>query len=181
MKQIDWSEAPDWANVLLKHVTDDSYVWAASYKDEAQASHVSGRYVCFWLNTPCWVVVESRPEPQWSGKGLPPVGKFCEFYCEHGSWVGELINGAPVEILAHYSQKADSDKVAVFAFASKHGRRVSQAVASCFRPFRTPEQIAAEEREAAISEMAECANGMYFPNRYLLGDLYDAGYRKPNA
>lgn len=48
-----------------------------------------------------------------------------------------------------------------------------------FTPYRTPEQIAAEEREAIIGEMMDSCSEL--PSRQLCTDLYDAGYRKQVA
>ena len=49
-----------------------------------------------------------------------------------------------------------------------------------FRPIRTPEQSAADEREAAIDAMlaATTAQGSDISLR-VCEQLYDAGYRKP--
>lgn len=50
-----------------------------------------------------------------------------------------------------------------------------------FRPIRTPEQIAAEERDKAIEGMIADTNiltGIMSDRRIMAGQLYDAGYRK---
>ncbi|WP_205870910.1 hypothetical protein, partial [Pseudomonas aeruginosa] len=46
-----------------------------------------------------------------------------------------------------------------------------------FRPLRTPEQIAAEEREKAVGDMAMSIQGVpyQYPTLYA---LFDAGYRR---
>lgn len=54
-----------------------------------------------------------------------------------------------------------------------------------FRPIRTPEQIAAEEREKAVVEMLVYAlgpgAGSNYHETYMMQRLYDAGYRKTEA
>jgi hypothetical protein len=52
-----------------------------------------------------------------------------------------------------------------------------------FRPIRTPEQIAAEEREKAIDAMNKLVGDIEkIPTwRDALAALYDAGYRKTEA
>ena len=47
-----------------------------------------------------------------------------------------------------------------------------------FRPIRTPERIAADEREAAVAEMLGLFGGTDSRDTYLMQRLYDAGYRK---
>jgi hypothetical protein len=108
----------------------------------------------------------ARPSA-WNGTGLPPAGTVCECHLP-----GELTNNyswVTATVIWHNSKT----ECAVI--------RSSSHLAWCdeFRPIRTQEQIAADEREAAILEMSKCADGMYFPNRHTLGALYDAGYRKP--
>ena len=107
---------------------------------------------------------------EWDGKGLPPVGTVCE----HAD-----INWEPwtkVTIVAHHLIEEDDLLVAVFVY--KNGSSHSSE-GDHFRPLRTPEQIAAEEREKAISEML-----LGYPYsgsdivRACCEYLYDAGYRK---
>jgi len=103
---------------------------------------------------------------EWGGEGLPPVGSICEGK-ECGEWV-------KVEIIAHYDGRA------VCMLPSKE--RVAIADPASLRPIRTPEQIAAENREKAIIEMKEVflrgASGFWKGARLGIEALYDAGYRK---
>ena len=58
-------------------------------------------------------------------------------------------------------------------------RRVFIGKKPCYRPFRTPEQIAAEEREKALDAMVATSplldKGW---SRLVCKALYDAGYRR---
>lgn len=111
----------------------------------------------------------AKPEP-WSGEGLPPVGTVCEYksYQLRSEW-------KEVEIIAHFMNKV---MVAAFIKTGDGGKIVDQAIAECFRPIRTAEQIAAEDREKAIDEMVKDF-GTYFSNpRVSARTIYDAGYRK---
>lgn len=118
--------------------------------------------------------------PAWDGTGLPPVGTACEI---HGTvWQelhGDEFSWRRVEIIAH-TNFGGSD-VAV-------GRDIECAtlgwgIASKFRPIRTPEQIAAEERQKAVDQMladyqytvGPCIHGLV---RSQAERLYDVGYRK---
>jgi len=106
-----------------------------------------------------------RPsEPTWDGEGLPPVGTVCEFTSNGGrNWreASVLFLDEQVILLRGYMlfKLADPD--------------------IDFRPIRTPEQIAAEERLKAIDEMAEVYRSN-FEGHVKDGcqALYDAGYRK---
>jgi hypothetical protein len=104
----------------------------------------------------------------WAGEGLPPVGTVCE--CR-STLTGD--DWKEVEILAHFKAPG-----AVAAFVPTSGyRQVAQAIAGCFRPIRSPDQIAAEERKGAIHEMVDHLK-RWTSVQELCGHLYDAGYRK---
>lgn len=102
--------------------------------------------------------------PTWVGVDLPPVGTVCEHqpYDDREDW-------HMVEIIAH---KNASLPVAVFW--DDVGHRASYSSYEAFRPLRTPEQIAAEEREKAI----ECIQKDLHCSRAMAEDIFDAGYHK---
>lgn len=117
---------------------------------------------------------ELSPAAVWSGDGLPPIGCECEALAHDASGIW-----LPVKILAHDVGHA------VYRLPNGAYRGDSEffrgdPTRPLFRPLRTAEQLAAEAREKAIDEMAE-ATEVGFPSRILLGDLYDAGYRKSDA
>lgn len=183
-KEIDWSKAPDSAMVLLKHVRDNRYAWAVSHADESDAWMVDGTCFGFRLMANCWRVVSNRPTtPSWSGEGLPPVGVVCEY---NPMPIGKPKKWHKVEVV--YA----SEWVIVMRCIEApnghdggNGVEIAMAVDSCsledVRPIRTPEQIAADEREAAIEEMHVLVGDIdQIPTwDHALGTLYDAGYRKP--
>lgn len=108
----------------------------------------------------------------WNGEGLPPVGTVCEYNNYEPHPVDVELKWSRVQIVARHTQGLDD--FAVFASVSGyHGSREPKH----FRPIRTPEQIAAEERERAIDEMVESkiAGGLA---PWVCGEIYDAGYRK---
>lgn len=105
----------------------------------------------------------------WNGKGLPPVGVFCECRVVSGQeWL-------KCEIVAH--KKHD---LSVYAIAFVDENTVMLSGGIRFRPIRTSEQIAAEERSKAIDKMLADAQrpGNHMMSRFHAEDLYDAGYRK---
>lgn len=114
---------------------------------------------------------------EWDGDGLPPVGVDCEVENEVlGGW------DHAEKILAHSS--INGKDVAVF----QRGDLIAYSRAGSFRPTRTAEQVAAEEREKARTEVlnAMTANGktanepeaMWKFRLKVVGEMLDMGYRK---
>lgn len=156
--QIDWSKAP------------------------ADATHANGAGVFFResrrgplaaFDNGSWVITRStiadfnpeyifeRPSaPSWSGEGLPPVGVDIEVMHELYVWIGARVVGQ------------DGDAAIV---------RTNDGYAGVFphqmRPIITPEQIAADEREAAINEIEDLIAGYSY--RHCAELIHDNGYRKP--
>lgn len=109
----------------------------------------------------------ARPaEPAtWNGQGLPPVGTNCEYRSNDG-WL-------QCEVVAHRNNAA---------VVLNHHYEADFVPPQDLRPLRTPEQIAAEEREKAALEMAALMSGHEDRSKdcfKVLGEiLYDAGYRR---
>ena len=167
-EQIDWSKAPEGAMVLLKHVRDGAYAVSESYGDEAKTWHWPDPRYSFPLMPSMWRIVAERPATQsWSSEGLPPVGAVCEVRNAPGGWGKAVIThqGKGLTVWLWHSENPDQVEYAEIPDRLE------------FRPIRTPEQIAADEREEAVDEMhklymegAKHSGGLYA--------LYDAGYRK---
>ncbi|MEW5700285.1 hypothetical protein [Pseudomonas synxantha] len=127
----------------------------------------------------------------WDGEGLPPVGMVCEWagctFAPEDPREPDLHIGDHITIIAHF--KDGEFDLAAFTFNPRihnHDRGtawVNQGAHGCFRPIRTPEQIAADEREAgvegirrAVSKSPNCkAHGLEWD---IACAIYDAGYRK---
>ncbi|EPT3124244.1 hypothetical protein ACVQEB_006524 [Pseudomonas aeruginosa] len=175
---IDWNTAPEGATHWeprgivfgegwMKKVGNEwsywlegSEVWAGVWAD------------CF-VSAEREATFEARPQEAWDGQGLPPVGIEAEVI-----WDGADIAYFRAKILAH-----DEGRV-VFRWCEgkRKGQYGSYAVLKfgslpAFRPLRTPEQIAAEEREKAVGDMAMSIQGVpyQYPTLYA---LFDAGYRR---
>lgn len=98
---------------------------------------------------------------EWAVGSLPPIGSVAEWagctFAPEEPQEKDLRIGDRVTIIAHLK---DGDfEIAAFTFnpnihnPARGSVWVNQGACGCFRPVRTPEQIAAEEREAAIKEM----------------------------
>lgn len=112
----------------------------------------------------------------WNGPddGLPPVGTVCEHEgrADDREWI-------EVKVIAHTEKRGR--EVAVFEYEDI----VSYSTAIYFRPIRTPEQIAAEEREQGIKELMDWVLGMgeshlvRSPFPPFWAAAYDEGLRAP--
>lgn len=104
---------------------------------------------------------------KWSGDGIPPIGTVCE-YLKHAKYKTSWIKVKVVFI---------GENLIVFEHGA-NGNEFSEQIADVsFRPIKTPEQIAAEERLHAIDEMDDLIIG-WGADKKMLAVLYDAGYRK---
>lgn len=172
MSQIDWSKAPAWANVFLGPACGSgNFAWAESFIDEARymlehGSGHNGRLNLVGYHN--WSLVSERPAAQqWNGTGLPPVGTVCEFreYC--GTW-------AECTIIGEFKGR-------IICGCNATGT-VGYIDLEELRPIRTPEQIAAEEREAAIKHACSvvgCAVGSLYGD--VVKNVIDAGYRRQST
>lgn len=189
MNKIDWEISPGWAYAVGrvgKHICwigEDRYGYVGKepeYYDLATSPEAIGH-----RHLSEFEIVDRRPGKEWTGEGLPPVGTTCEFYSDisrsNWIWRQSLESGMHVDVIAHYSPCGDGDMVAVFAFGDdKTGRSTDQAIACCFRPIPTAEQIEAKKRENAIAEMACIVRSVVGCGVNLadMAALYDAGFRK---
>lgn len=97
----------------------------------------------------------AKPEP-WTGEGLPPVGTVCEFagFNPEETLPTDPRVGDQVTVIANFM--SGSFEVAAFTFHAPpefEYLQVAQGAYGCFRPIRTPEQIAEEARIAELNLM----------------------------
>ena len=182
-EQIDWSKAPEGATHYV-------FGWGFFKLD------LAGWFICdddekVWRKTPYqspdnfswWGRAVERPSPDWSGEGLPPVGVVCG-KCYNSP--GEYYN---VKVLAHDSHYGE---VVIYRWiegplegeldeSTMHLNMASGSNAHwSFRPVRTPEQFAADERERFAQELVAAMGKGGGPNAlYQARRMYDLGYRKP--
>lgn len=104
----------------------------------------------------------------WDGVGLPPVGSVID--TDHKN------KEIRVKILAYGAHYGGESCVLVADMShGLEGKMFGWMSDQCnFRPVRTPEQIAAEKRDAAIKEMQRLVGSC---NTFPFAELYDYGYR----
>ncbi|MFG9339940.1 hypothetical protein ACEPYG_13445 [Pseudomonas aeruginosa] len=165
--RIDWSKAPEgcigaFARIIGNQRTaffvfskrPSDYMSREGYEGEGE----DGSYHVFsefweWLDKP------------WDGQGLPPVGAKC--LTDRNDFLRE------VTILCH-------GKTRTFVFDHVSQEEICLVLKDrVFLPICTTEQIAAEEREKAVGDMAMSIQGVpyQYPTLYA---LYDAGWRLTN-
>lgn len=115
----------------------------------------------------------------WTGEGLPPVGAMVEIH-KNGYGIresAEAFMGIPVEVCAVFTAGEGVSMIAVYG-GPDLGCEVFRA--DMARPVRTPEQIAAEDKQKWCRDaLLEC--GHMHPSldlSILVQSMYDKGYRK---
>ncbi|WP_024695379.1 hypothetical protein [Pseudomonas syringae] len=176
---IDWDSAPEGTT----HRNQFKGVWI-------KLLNAGGGQYQAWING-CWEMgfgrmnnsYQQRPAQavtEWTGEGLPSVGTVCEVLWNEGRMeylrtkvFGVNEHGQPIhrfdEGPKKYEYQAD---VLVTTLGTK-----------VFRPIRTAEQIAADEREQACRQICLDAGSPEQTRGQMetAYRLYDAGYRKQVA
>ncbi|MBI7352831.1 hypothetical protein JEV04_15375 [Pseudomonas aeruginosa] len=175
---IDWSTAPEGATHweptgpefhegLMKKEGDYWFYWVEGINKwfHGPSCNVSAERAAKF---------EARPQEAWDGKGLPPTGLLVE-------WKAGLDHEwKRVTVLAYANGDAWLQPEDGYSFIVGNPAN--------FRRIRTPEQIAAEEREKAVQEMLaldEYPHGQDRGGMMSRADfcrvLYDAGYRRQES
>ena len=177
MSEIAWSKAPEGCTHYVvgstapyeKRVGDNWWYWSVGREAWIAMSNIGDQRLVEGL-----LAIIPRPSPAWNGEGKPPVGTVCQWFSPIYGWLGGKVVGhdGTLTVIAHND-----------GYTGCHPHEV--------RPIRTPEQIAADEREAAIAEMVKLvADGQDYsvqfetltPTAEYVKDacikLYQAGYRK---
>lgn len=179
LKEVDWGKAPEGATHYCMHPAS-TYRWLKdsplSYYDEELDKWV--KYISDFGAPHISDSVE-KPNETWDGVGLPPVGTICmlnegrdmnAYYAHHA--------GKKLKIVAH-TTSSKGDILAVYMVIGEdefHGLTNNHN----FKPIKTPEQIAAEERIEKIDEMIKVVKE-FDTYSEVCEALYDAGYRKQGA
>lgn len=186
---IDWSKAPEWAVAHGLHETGfgikefwlgetqhQNLEHAKSFPygggDPSCGSFHNSRRESFGYVTP-------RPTP-WTGEGLPPVGTECESMWNESrdEWFKAKVFG-----VNEHGQPIFRWEEGVKKYEYQASPLTGHRGNPYFRPIRTPEQIALEERDKVVSEMTEASLYGHYAFTKAQAEiacrvLYDAGYRK---
>lgn len=133
-------------------------------------SYADGDWIRF-IDAEPETYIPIQAEQEWSGEGLPPAGLVCEHSCDDNKTDSSDGGWKEVKIVGHHQFLNDEYLCAVWV----SGTEVSySSEGEHFRPIRTPEQIAAEKRDAAIKEMQRLVGSC---STFPFAELYDYGYR----
>ena len=166
---VDWSKAPEGATHHVdggwyKKMVGKWYYWFEVEQGWIDTKYTDPENFSWWGRR-----VERPATPQWNGEGLPPVGAVVEaFYM--GSPQGVVTVRYAGQCMILWSDERNSEQCG----AAEH---------YLFRPIRTPEQLAADEREREIAVLAdaiaEMLTGHWAATAPKISEaLYSAGYRK---
>ncbi|EPG5063277.1 hypothetical protein KW867_33535 [Pseudomonas aeruginosa] len=172
---IDWNTAPEGATHWEPTGPDFYEGWMKKegtdwfYWSESGHKWINGILTCD-VSAEREATFEARPQEAWNGKGLPPVGTVCIVEPHNTMWGFSSTSGYERKILAYYGEY-------VWLGHAETPLETTRIDKVDFRPLRTPEQIAAEEREKAVGDMAMSIQGVpyQYPTLYA---LFDAGYRR---
>ncbi|WP_434529689.1 hypothetical protein ACRS64_17785 [Pseudomonas aeruginosa] len=166
---IDWSTAPEGATHWEPKGPDFYEGWMKKegnewfYWGEGANKWFKGKLSCN-VSAEREATFEARPQEAWDGQGLPPVGAKC--LTNRNDFLRE------VTILCH-------GKTRTFVFDHVSQEEICLELKDrVFLPIRTPEQIAAEEREKAIEEMCFAEETLTVKQAKA---LYEAGYRRQES
>ncbi len=176
---IDWSKAPEGATHYLPSCKEyfaswikrnGQYLMAIIDDGEDTKWGAAGEY------SAKRDLLIARPQPTpWSGEGLPPVGLRVEAAIPHATGPNCERSFIWIEgsVIAYHEIKGKT-----YAwFAEDDGFYPPNVLE--FRPIRTPEQIAADEREAAILVLIKDAGKDVATASFEQARrIYDAGWRK---
>ncbi len=165
---IDWSKAPEGATHWEPTGPEFHEGWMKKegnkwfYWGKGSEQWVSARHYCD-VSAEREATFEERPQEPWNGQGLPPVGTVCEYLDANLEWYEVEIFGI------------DKAQRRIFASPWMTIPYMGCSAPECFRPSRTPEQIAAEERAKAIEEMCFAVETLTVKQAKA---LFGAGYRR---
>ncbi|AVE32265.1 hypothetical protein [Pseudomonas aeruginosa] len=179
---IDWSKAPEGATHWEPRGPDFGEGWMKKegnewfYWGEGTNKWFKGKLSCN-VSAEREATFEARPQDTWDGQGLPPVGTVCEYRCHDN--ICEPKDWTVVHVLAHANHGSDTAMLLAEDVSGEPGTMYGRIwIPRTCRPLRTPEQIAAEEREKAIEEMCFAEETLTVKQAKA---LYEAGYRRQES
>jgi len=172
---IDWSKALEGYPLWIEGF-DSCY--ASGWYRELSDIYQSTRGTYYMKRDAGYFTVHERPQPTpWSGEGLPPVGTVCGHVVSGDKDYPfiEWASGDKLEVIAH---REVYGAMLPIVFNLRHNTATA-ILPHLLKPIRTPEQIAADEREAAILVLIKDAGKDVATASFEQARrIYDAGWRK---
>lgn len=176
---IDWSKAPEGTTGAMVANFDSTKKGGKTTIGKVEWIPSGDDYVSYAQGKYAWSY-HARPD-QWTGEGLPPVGTVCEFEMALAGWVPATITAVTKKSII-FTRPLFKNRTGL-DYENTHEEMLPHHAAKRLRPVRTPDQIAAEEREKGILQMAADAGHWWKDCPFdqlppVLAVIYDAGYRK---
>lgn len=174
-ENIDWSKAPKDAEFARHWGDEPGQSGIDFYKKDGYGRlvYLDGNTWDVALTKPNDPDLIPRPAAPWSGQGLPLIDTTCE-WLDPGSdrWIPVKVVFLSYWVIVVRDTNHHPEGSVDLAFDLTGD--LPQ-----FRPLRTPEQIAAEEREREIEAMATDIMGeQHISGRVMAERLHSLGYRK---
>jgi hypothetical protein len=190
--KINWNEAPSATHYDKRKGCLPAFMRKSTRGNEWEFLKTNGEWMTYGVLTDEEAAkLKRRPASKapWTGEGLPPVGTVCEYNVGGGGWfeceiryVTTPYHDCPVEVVM-FPPHLGGEQTGV---VGNGPGEVS------FRPIRTPEQIAAEEREKDVIAVLEVMKFAHWniknteisplgKCRIYAEAMVDAGYRKQVA
>lgn len=172
MKDIDWSKAPEGATHWDSrgNCCSVGFMRPGVRRGEWEYFGMDGHWILYGpVDGALEAAMVKRPDDtSWVGEGLPPVGAVCEVL--NNELNNPVWETCTILWVGKYRVIYDSESC---------NERVGFIEDLEFRAHRTPEQIAADEREKEVNRMVATAQMLDKGwARKVCESLYDAGYRK---
>lgn len=181
MDKIDLISVPEGAPEGATHYQSEQRRYEARWFDFSNTQarvHFMGRWqesdIVIFDEPPSRFIPILKP---WSGECPPPAGTECEYRVGNGTWYSCTIRYVTTPI-------SDEEVQVVINCPHLNGDQIGSIGSGIgeinFRQSRTPEQIAAEERDKAVKAMlAEFEHTGSLTSHYEVCEvLHKAGYRK---
>lgn len=179
----EWPEGADsaWQSEFDSEIYFDGCEWNCSFFATEAADDRGYPYNGVGVTREMWEAERAKVKgkTEWNGEGLPPVGAKCEARAVTNISEFKWIE-VKIEFISEKGVFLTSDELTggCIGLPVKHVE---------FRPIRTPEQVAAQEREDAIKAMASSLYDHAIENRLPMSEvgaaslaimMYEGGYRK---
>lgn len=116
---------------------------------------------------------------EWNGEGMPPVGIDAQLKKECKFTEGYRLESFPAGTTVYVGGHANFGGCDLAVVIIKGRHFCGTLIPQFLEPIRTPEQIAADEREKAIKDMVRIIQQAdWNSDADMVGALYDTGYRK---
>lgn len=178
---IDWSRAPDWAQVVIQ-AQGGNLLWAPQWGGEFTAEYLEtgGAHMVSMVAPHRWTLVEHRP---WDGEGFPPEGRECEF---NANWAhiagGESWHKVTVMYISDENYIVRRDDAPEGELAEICGMVCPHEMAR-FRPLRTLSQLEQErqDREEVLEMLKAIGADEDSPAAAMIAKLQRAGFGRKVA